>query len=252
MAGGIKLKQHYVTPICSPTRSSLMTGRYVIRTGGQHGVLGAQDETWIPEDESLLPERLSALGYRTVASGKWHLGSGHFKYGPTGRGFHEFFGTYAGAADHWEHISWFGGGKHRDAQRRSQHEGVDSNGNGGAYYLPRPKRDVVDHHHDRWTDDGTHVHELILADNMTHSTDAFTGAAVQMIMRHPEPELQPLFLFLPYTAPHWPTQFYQHHADMNSHIPSQKRREFAGMITQLDEAIRTVVEAMKRRNMVGS
>jgi arylsulfatase A-like enzyme len=72
-----------------------MTGRYPIRTGGQHGVARAIGATWIPEDETLLPEALSALGYTVVASGKWHLGNGHFKYGPTGCGFREFFGMYA-------------------------------------------------------------------------------------------------------------------------------------------------------------
>ena len=246
MAGGIKLKEHYVTPICSPTRSALLTGRYPIRTGGQHGVAGAMDATWVPADETLLSDELTALGYHTVASGKWHLGNAEFRYSPTGRGFREFFGTYAGGGDHWEHIGWVGGGPHRDEQRRSQHEGKDSNGNGAIFMLGRPSTNVVDHHHDRWTPDGRHVHEHVLADNYTHSTDAFTREAVRMILASDAAE--PLFVYLPYTAPHWPTQFWQHHADLNTHIPNTKRREFAGMITHLDESIRGVVEAMKRRS----
>lgn len=59
----------------------------------------------------------------------------------------------------------------------------------------------------------------------------------------------PLFLFLPFTAPHWPTQFWQRHADLNTHIPGKKRREFAGMLTHLDESIQSVVEVFKRKNM---
>ena len=37
---------------------------------------------------------------------KWHLGHGELKFGPTGRGFDEFFGHYNAGADHWEHIAW--------------------------------------------------------------------------------------------------------------------------------------------------
>lgn len=77
MAGGIKLKQYYVQPICSPTRSALMTGRYPMRTGGQHGVAMASDPTWIPEDEILLPQRLAFVGYRCVGTGKWYLTPPH-------------------------------------------------------------------------------------------------------------------------------------------------------------------------------
>ena len=64
MRNGIKLKQYYVEMICSPTRSALMTSRYPMRMGGQHGVALTFDETWIPEDEVLFPERLASVGYR--------------------------------------------------------------------------------------------------------------------------------------------------------------------------------------------
>ena len=114
--------------------------------------------------------------------------------------------------------------------------------------MGRHARNVVDHHHHRWTPDGRHVHEhVVTCENITHSTDAFTREAVRMITQHTHGAQQPLFVFMPYTAPHWPMQFWQHHADLNRHIPGIKRREFASMITQLDEAIRSVVEAMKRR-----
>ena len=73
MQGGIKLKQYYVQPICSPTRSALLTGRYPIRTGGQHGVALGNDATWIPADEVTLCERLVNLGYTCKGSGKWHF-----------------------------------------------------------------------------------------------------------------------------------------------------------------------------------
>ena len=143
-------------------------------------------------------------------------GNGHFKFGPTGRGFHEWFGPYAGGADHWEHNNWIGGGPHRDAQRRSQHVGKDSNGNGAIFFRGRPGINMVDHHHDRWTAAGKHIHEHVFAgDNMTHSTDAFGREAVRMILEHPVAaegeEQQPLFVYIPFTAPHWPV--LSHHRE---------------------------------------
>ena len=74
-----------------------------------------------------------------------------------------------------------------------------------------------------WERDGRHIHEHITLDNYTHSTDVFAREAARMIWEH-DP-VRPLFLFLPFTAPHWPNQFYQHHADANAHIRSARRRE---------------------------
>jgi arylsulfatase A-like enzyme len=115
--------------------------------------------------------------------------------------------------------------------------------------LPRGKANIVDHKHDRWSRDGaTFLHEHVTSDNYTHSTDAFTREAIRMVWDHDETKGDgPLFLYLPFTAPHWPTQFWQHHADANRHIPGKKRQEFAGMITQLDESIRAIVEVFKRK-----
>ena len=70
MQTGIKLKQFYAQPICSPTRAALMTGRYPIRYGGQTGTAEGV-RTWIPDGEPMLPERLSAIGYSCHAVGKW-------------------------------------------------------------------------------------------------------------------------------------------------------------------------------------
>ena len=130
--------------------------------------------------------------------------------------------------------------------------GRDSNGNGALFFRGRPDVDVINHHHDRWSADGRHIHEHIVAgDNMTHTTDAYAREAVRMILEHPVAaagqEQQPLFVFIPFTAPHWPTQFWQHHVARNMHIPGQKRREFAAMITHIDDAMRSVVEALKRK-----
>ena len=250
MTGGIKLKQYYVQPICSPTRSALFTGRYPMRMGAQHGVALTKDPTWIPKEEVLLSERLSQVGYRVVGTGKWHLGHGNLGYTPTGRGFDEFYGSYTAAQDHWEHITWIGGGGDRDASRRSQHRGRTTGIPSAVNAMPRPKINVVDQHHDiKHRKSGRIVRDLITSDNMTHSTDVFAREAIRMIFQHNDAIDGPLFLYLPFTAPHWPNQYYQHYADLNTHIPGQKRQEFAGMITHLDDAMRHIVDALRRKKM---
>ncbi|HVX61573.1 MAG TPA: arylsulfatase [Pirellulales bacterium] len=70
----VELEQFYVCPVCSPTRSSLMTGRYNYRTGIVDTFLG---RSLMFADEVTLAEMLSAAGYRTGIFGKWHLGDNY-------------------------------------------------------------------------------------------------------------------------------------------------------------------------------
>src|SRR6185436_3046180 len=63
-----------VCPVCSPTRSSLMTGRYNFRTGAIDTFLG---RSMMYPDEVTVAEMLGAAGYRTGIFGKWHLGDNY-------------------------------------------------------------------------------------------------------------------------------------------------------------------------------
>lgn len=70
-AGGVRLDRFYVSPVCSPTRASLLTGRYNYRTGVVDTYIG---RSMMRAEEVTLAERLRAAGYRTGIFGKWHLG----------------------------------------------------------------------------------------------------------------------------------------------------------------------------------
>ena len=72
-AEGVKLEAYYVQPICTPTRSQLLTGRYQIHTGLQHGVIRPMEPYGLPVSIPLISNQLYKLGYRNHKVGKcWH------------------------------------------------------------------------------------------------------------------------------------------------------------------------------------
>jgi arylsulfatase A-like enzyme len=91
-AQGVTLDRFYVSPVCSPTRASLLTGRHHLRlrvlntTGGLEVVDGA---------ETTLAEALKPAGYVSGCFGKWHNGANHPSTA-RGQGFDEFFGFNGG------------------------------------------------------------------------------------------------------------------------------------------------------------
>jgi arylsulfatase A-like enzyme len=90
----IRFDWFFVSPLCAPTRASLLTGRYSLRTGVS-GV--ARGEETMRAEEVTIAEALGAAGYRTGLFGKWHNGE-HYPYTPNGQGFQEAFGFNLG---HW-------------------------------------------------------------------------------------------------------------------------------------------------------
>jgi len=119
-ANGLKLTQGYAnSPVCSPTRFGMITGRY------QYRLRGAAEEPinsrsrgsttlGLPTDHPTLPSLLKASGYSTALIGKWHLGYPP-SFGPLRSGYDEFFGPMSGGVDYFTHCDstgrhdlWFG------------------------------------------------------------------------------------------------------------------------------------------------
>ncbi|MEZ6124034.1 MAG: arylsulfatase [Planctomycetaceae bacterium] len=100
VAEGIELDQHYVQPVCTPTRTALMSGRYPGRFGPH--CLAPSNLRAMPLDTVTMASALKTLGYSTHQSGKWHLG-GRTEWGPNAFGFDTGYGTLTGAADPWTH-----------------------------------------------------------------------------------------------------------------------------------------------------
>ena len=91
---GVEFNRFYVSPVCAPTRSSLLTGRYNLRCG-VYGVTTGYET--MRTSEVTIAEALRGGGYRTALVGKWHLGE-HYPNVPHAQGFDEFTGFRTG---HW-------------------------------------------------------------------------------------------------------------------------------------------------------
>jgi len=201
-AAGAKLESFYVMPVCTPTRASLMTGRYPMRYGLQSGVIRPWSNYGLSLEERLLPAALREAGYATAVSGKWHLGQHEPAYLPTNRGFDQQYGHYCGAIDYFRHDRDGGHDWHRNDQVNR--------------------------------DEG-------------YATTLIGQEAVRVIQQHDT--AKPLFLYVPFNAPHAPLQALPEHVEIYKDIPNPKRRNYAAMVHAMDEQIGQIAAAIAERDL---
>jgi arylsulfatase B len=101
---GLELNRFYATPISSPTRAALLTGRYPSRFGIRENVIPPWRDFGLDPNEEILPEMLEKAGYTNRALiGKWHLGHSRKIYHPLSNGYTRFYGHLNGAIDYFTH-----------------------------------------------------------------------------------------------------------------------------------------------------
>ncbi|MBI4873153.1 MAG: sulfatase-like hydrolase/transferase [Acidobacteria bacterium] len=115
-AQGTRFERAYSFPVCSPTRSGLMTGRSPMRLGVAYTVIRPWSDYGVPVRERFMPQAFQAAGYQTAITGKWHLGHAYKKFLPRARGFDHAYGHVNGAIDYFTHereggLDWSRNGK---------------------------------------------------------------------------------------------------------------------------------------------
>jgi arylsulfatase A-like enzyme len=102
---GARLTQAYAnSPVCSASRTALITGRYQYRlpVGLEEPIAASSPPVGLPPSHPTLPSLLKKAGYATTLLGKWHLGALP-TYGPLQSGYDHFFGFRGGALDYYSH-----------------------------------------------------------------------------------------------------------------------------------------------------
>lgn len=163
---GLRFTDFYATaPFCSPSRASLLTGRYPVRAG-VHYVLFPTETTGLPQEETTLGELLRDEGYATAAIGKWHLGWPE-PFRAHRHGFDLFYGLpYSNDMGKWT----------PEESLRAQH---------AFWELPLLENDKI----------------LEAPVEQTTLTHRYTEKAIDFITANRD---RPFFLYFPHTFPHKP------------------------------------------------
>ena len=146
-AQGLRFTDGYSnSPVCSPTRFALITGRwqYRLRAGNDEPIASrhrGNPVLGLPPDHPTLPSLLRDAGYTTALVGKWHLGFlPHF--GPLKSGYDEFFGPMSGGVDYFTHRDSAGQHDLFEGEAESHRPGylTDLISDGAVAFLERQRR----------------------------------------------------------------------------------------------------------------
>ncbi len=109
---GVMFTQFYASPVCSPSRASLLTGMTPQRAGMPGNASATNLNGGMPNNRYTMAEMFKDAGYKTAHIGKWHLGYTP-EMSPNAQGFDYSFGHIAGCIDNYSHFFyWNGPNKH--------------------------------------------------------------------------------------------------------------------------------------------
>ena len=117
---GVRFTQFYsASPVCSPSRAAVLTGRVPQRAGVPNNAGSTRGRAGMPAEQLTMAEMFRAAGYATAHVGKWHLGYTPETM-PNGQGFDHSFGHMGGCIDNYSHFFYWQGPNRHDLHRNGR------------------------------------------------------------------------------------------------------------------------------------
>lgn len=270
---GVLLDRHYAFRICSPSRSSLMSGRLAMHVNWKntgHTFRNPADpvsgSAGIPRNMTGMAAKLRQAGYKTHMVGKWDAGALTPEHTPYGRGFETFFGYHQHANDYWQEAVGFMCTGEIDVceDKFVDYHMYNDTFKGGV--TPEIARELGCDKDTGFSQNGQLstqpqisavgcVNESYCLPDSCYEEAMLKQRALQIIQKH-DPS-SPLFLFFSTHLLHTPLQIPKSYLKKLDEqlkeggytIDSANRRLYAAMTMYLDDSIGAVMEAMKAKDM---